>query len=111
VIVMMRALALLVFFPLFQETIPQKNRAPVPDAKALAEAEKLVKDLFKEDYSKKSTADRSALASRLLEQARQVKDDRASQYVLYRERQDLLAQVGDLPRCFSALDEWADAPT
>jgi hypothetical protein len=94
----MKALALLVLLSLQEKT---------PDAPAIAEAEKLVQGLFKEDYAKKAPKDRAFLGKKLLDQARQSKEAPASQYVLYRDAQDFLAQGGDLAGSFDAIDEWA----
>jgi hypothetical protein len=77
-----------------------------PDARAIADAEKQVQSLYKEEYSKKAPKDRAFLGQKLLEQARQSKEAPASQYVLYREAQDNLAQGGELTQSFDAIDEW-----
>lgn len=82
------------------------DRIPAPEESAQKQAEKLVKDLFKEDYAKKTPKDKASLGDKMLEQARQAKDDPPSQYVLFREAQDLLAQAGEADRCFLAIDEW-----
>jgi hypothetical protein len=64
-------------------------RRPVPDAAQQKEAEKVVRDIFREEYAKKAPADRAALAKKLLEQAGGAED--ASKYVLLREARDLAA--------------------
>jgi hypothetical protein len=83
------------------------SQEKAPDATAIAEAEKTVRGLFKEDYAKKAAKDRVHLGQKLLEQARQTKDATASRYVLYREAQDALAQGGALLESLDAIEEWA----
>src|SRR5579862_1184120 len=61
------------------------KRSPIPDAARQHEAEKVVKDLFKEQYGKKTPADRRALGLQLLEQAAKSQDDPSAQWVLLRE--------------------------
>lgn len=77
-----------------------------PDAASLADAEKTIRTLYKDDYAKKTPKDRAFLGQKLLDQARQSKDVPPSQYVLYREAQDALAQAGELTLSFDAIDEW-----
>src|SRR6516165_701383 len=64
---------------------------PVPDASAQAQAEKLVKDLFKEDYAKaaKDPAAGRALAQLLVGQLKDNKNERALYFVMLREIRDL----------------------
>lgn len=83
------------------------KRAPVPDAAKQKEAEKLLKDLFKEQYAKKSVADRQALARALLDQSRKSKDDPVSVWVCCREAQDLAAQTCDVRTLIASIDEAA----
>jgi hypothetical protein len=94
----------------------QDTRAPAPDAAAQKEAEKSIRDVFKDEYAKRSTADKTALAKKLLEQGIQTKDDPASQFVLFRESRDAAAQAGDVETAMQAIDELAarfavDAPS
>jgi hypothetical protein len=53
------------------------KRLPVPDGAKQKDAEKLVRDLFKDQYSKKSAADRKTLCGLLLEQASKNREDLA----------------------------------
>jgi hypothetical protein len=78
-----------------------------PEAPALLDAEKTVRALYKDDYSKKTPKERAFLGQKLLDQARQSKDAPASQFVLYRESQDNFAQGGELTLCLDAIDEWS----
>jgi len=82
-------------------------RPGIPPAAALKESEKLLKDLFKEQYAKKSSADRQALARALLAQAAKTTGDPASSYVLYREAIDAAVQGGDPVVALFAVDEQA----
>jgi hypothetical protein len=71
------------------------RRAPVPDAVKQKDAEKLIRDLFKDQYAKKTAADRRALARILLDQALKSSDDPAAAWVLHREAQDAAIQGFD----------------
>jgi WD40 repeat protein/serine/threonine protein kinase len=84
-------------------------RLPVPDEAKQAEAEKLIKELFKEDYAKRRAADRLALAAKLLQKAVETRDDPAARYVLLRETRDLAATAGDVPTVVMAVEEMARA--
>ncbi|HVR86628.1 MAG TPA: hypothetical protein VMU54_20055, partial [Planctomycetota bacterium] len=80
------------------------KRAAAPDAVKQRDAEKLVKDLFKDQYAKKAPADRLALAQALLDQAAKSADDPAILWVLFREAQDAAVQACDLAVAFKAID-------
>jgi hypothetical protein len=83
------------------------DRAPVPSTEQIAKAEELIRDLFKSDYSKARTADRQALAYKLLQQAKETKDDPSARYVLLREARDIAARVGDATIAMEAAGEIA----
>jgi len=83
---------------------PQK-RGNVPDVPAQREAEKLIRDVFKDDYAKKLPADRISLAKKLLTQGIQTADDPASQFVLLREARDVAGAAGDVDTALKAVDE------
>jgi len=80
------------------------ERAAVPPTADLAKAEALIKDIFKAEYAKTKTADRVALAVKLLEQFDESKDDQAARYVLLRESRDAAAKAGDADMAMRALD-------
>jgi hypothetical protein len=80
-------------------------RLPIPDASKLREAEKLIKELFKEEYARKAPGERQALSKRFLEQAKNARDDAAAAYVLFREAQDVAAQAGYVREATLAADE------
>jgi len=85
----------------FQE--PQKAGPPSPAEQA--EAEKLIKEVFKEDYAKRAPADRLALAKRLLTEGIQTKNDPKSQFILFREARDLASQGGDVQTALAAVNQ------
>ena len=87
----------------------QEPPIPVPEADAQRKAEKLIREVFAEDYSKKDANSRRAFAQKLLRQALDSKDDAASRYVLLREAVDVAAQAGDVTSCLSATDEMGRA--
>src|SRR5437667_417142 len=84
---------------------PQEKKLDIPDDAAVKEAEKTIRSLFKDDYAKRSPADRGALAKNLLKQAMDTKDENAARYVLFRESQDLAARIGEIETAFRAIDE------
>lgn len=79
-------------------------RKPVPEESKQREAEKLIKELFKEQYAKKAPADRRVMARALLEQASKNGDDPPGQWVLLREAQDSAVQGGDLILALQAVE-------
>jgi hypothetical protein len=85
-------------------TVDVSKRTPVPDPAKQKEAEKLIKELFKEQYSKKLASDRKELARVLLNQASRSQDDLAALWVLYREAQDVAAQSGDVRTAIGAIE-------
>lgn len=86
---------------------PPDKRAPVPAADAVAKAEKTVKEIFAEEYKQKGAVARSILAGKLIEQAKEVKDDPATAFVLYREARDLYAEAAALEPAVAAADTLA----
>ena len=60
----------------------QEARLPAPDPAAQKQAEKSVREIFAEDYSRKSPAERKLLAKKLLSVAAETKDDPPVRYVL-----------------------------
>lgn len=97
------ALVLLLLVPVIAEGPAKK--LPAPDAAAQAAAEKLIKSLFKDDYLKKRPADQLALSAKLLDQARETKDDPTARFVLLREARDLAVQAGDVAQALRIVDE------
>ena len=79
--------------------------APVPDASALRDAEKLIHDAFKADYARKTPADLLALAKKLQAEAAKPQKEAAVHYALLVECRDVAAQSGDAPIALAAIEE------
>lgn len=101
-----RPLWLLFLLPLGAEA-QEGPKTPLPSAAEQSEAEKLIKDVFKDDYAKRTPADRQTLARKLLDQGLQSKDDPKSQFVLFREAREMASQAGDVQTAMTAVDEMA----
>ena len=82
---------------------PAANRLPVPEANAIEEAEKVVRDTFKADYTKKKPAEQVVLARKLIKAADEMKDNPPGKFVLYREAADLASRGGDLVTALDAV--------
>lgn len=93
----------LLLTPLAQEG----KKLPVPTAQEQKAAEKLIREIFKDDYSKNSPSDKAALAAKLVRQASETKDDVPARYVLLRDARDLSAQSGDLRTLLLATEDLA----
>lgn len=83
----------------------QESRAPIPEPPARKEAQKLVREVFKEEYARSSPADRLALARKLLQQGVETTNDPAAQYELLQEARSLAADAGDVATSLRAVDE------
>jgi hypothetical protein len=92
-----------------QPEVDVTKRASIPDAAKQKEAEKLLKELFKDQYAKKAPADRKTLAKQLLAQAAKSQDDPAGLWVLCREAQDVAVQAGEAKLALEAIDATARA--
>lgn len=84
--------------------LAQAKPAP-PDAAAQKTAEKLVRDVFKDEFAKKAPADKSALATKLLAQSKEVESDPVQRFVLLREAKDLARDAADWETALAAIDE------
>jgi WD40 repeat protein/tRNA A-37 threonylcarbamoyl transferase component Bud32 len=82
-------------------------KLPEPSADGQAKAEAVIKETFRKDYEKKTAADATALAVRLMEVARSTADKPAERFVLLREARDLAAHAGDAKTAFKAIEELA----
>ncbi|MCX7420398.1 MAG: hypothetical protein NT013_12805 [Planctomycetia bacterium] len=72
------------------------KKVPVPSDEQRDESEKLIKDLFKQDFAKAlRLADKADLAAKLFEQAKTTNDDPAGKYVLLQEASDLAVIAGE----------------
>jgi hypothetical protein len=76
------------------------SRGPEPSAAAQKAAEKQVREIYKAELSKPSTEN----ALKLIEQARQMRDDPAGTFVLLREARDMALLAGALSVSMAAVD-------
>lgn len=83
----------------------QEARRPLPPEPARQTALKSIRDIFKEEYAKKSLDDRRKLARKLLQQAIDTKDDAPSEYVLLQESRSLGAESSDIETALRAVAE------
>jgi hypothetical protein len=81
----------------------------IPELAKQAEAEKLIKEVFKAEYAKTSPPEHAAFAKKLLVQANETREDAAARFVLLRESRDLAAGAGDIKTALRAVDELAKA--
>ncbi|MCY3022651.1 MAG: hypothetical protein NTW87_27035 [Planctomycetota bacterium] len=80
------------------------KRLPAPPAAVLAEPERQIKEVFKDEYQKKAATDRIELAKRLLKLAEESRNDGLTYYVALREARDVAASAGDLGTAMAAAD-------
>ena len=85
-----------------------KQKLPVPDDAAQTQARKAADALFKTEIQQaKTSADKVALAKRLLAQALDQTGDTAGQYVLMLGAKDLAATARDAETAFQVIDQMA----
>jgi hypothetical protein len=81
-------------------------RFPVPEMGAQLEAERAIKQTFKDDFSKASqAAGKLALAAKLIAMAEAPGENPATLYVALREASNLSATAGDAELALRAIDE------
>ena len=83
------------------------RRLPVPDGAEQQEKEKLVRDTFKADYARKTSAEQIALAKKLVEVGQATNDKPVERFVLFREARDLAAGAGDVSTALKAIEALA----
>lgn len=83
----------------------ETKKTAVPDPAAQKDAEKLIREVFKDDYAKRQPAERTLLARKLVTQGIETKDDPVTRFVLLREARDLAVQGGDLDLALRAIEE------
>ncbi len=82
------------------------KKLAVPADEEREQSEKLIKDLFKQDFAKAlRLADKAELAAKLLEQAKTTADDPAGKYVLLQAASDLSVIAGDFELTVKILSE------
>src|SRR6476659_653266 len=69
-------------FAFSDSPLPQdgSKKVAAPDAAAQKDAEKLVREIFKDDYAKRQPADRVSLARKLMAQATETRDDAVTRF-------------------------------
>ncbi|MEI8375788.1 MAG: LamG domain-containing protein [Planctomycetota bacterium] len=103
-------LSIVVFsaLPLLAQEPPKKD--PVPTADAQTEATKLVKEVYGDEWAKaRTSAEKQALAKKLLGKAMDTQDDPASKYVLLRLAKDIATQSRDGQTAFKTIDAMAES--
>ena len=102
-------LALLIMLPPVTLAMqPTDAKSPVPDKAAQQEAREVINELFGSEYEKaKTSAQKLALAQKLLQEAARSKDDSAGYFVLLRVANDVAVQAGDVEVAFRAIEETA----
>ncbi|MCY3020085.1 MAG: hypothetical protein NTW87_13795 [Planctomycetota bacterium] len=103
----MRTACCAMILALSAAVVAGEDTVPPPPASLQKDAEKLIKEVSKEDYAKTKPEDKAALAKKLLKQAEETKDDLAAKYVLWREAGTLAAQGGDMSTALAAVDKMA----
>jgi hypothetical protein len=83
---------------------PSSTRSPVPSVEQLKKAEKLVRDLYKDLYSKQDKRWYLSLASFLLQDGLSTKSDPAVRFFMLRESLNLSGRFGDVEIAFRAMD-------
>jgi hypothetical protein len=87
----------------------QQEPLPVPDEQAQQGALKTIREVFKEEFAKKTPAERLALARKLLQQSADPGTDAASRYVLLREALGIATATPDVDVAKEALGQLASA--
>lgn len=90
---------------LLSSFVQADSRLPVPSPADQKESEKLIREIFKDEYSKKGAADRQAFTRKLLTQARESKEEPVTRYVLLREARSMAADLGDSETALAAAAE------
>jgi hypothetical protein len=85
--------------------VPQQARpkAPVPPAEEQEKVLKLVRDVFKSDYARKTPEGMKALAQKLLTHSREEAKGGTERFVLLKEAQELAARAGDIALAMAAI--------
>lgn len=86
-----------------------KAKHPIPDVVKQAEAEKLVRETYAEDYAllKRKPAEYVTLANKFMHEAGETDDNPTVQYILFREAGEFAARGGDLDLVMTGIDEVA----
>lgn len=82
---------------------PGTQRIPEPDAEAQKQAVKALKDLFKEEYTRKTAAEQLDLARKLLATSADASIDMSTKYACLTEARDLAVAAADAGLALEAL--------
>lgn len=86
-----------------------EKKMPVPAETSQAEALKVATEVYGDEWAKaKTLANKQALATKLLEKAKDTRDDPACQFVLLKLARDIATQAMDGAMAFRALDEMGE---
>jgi hypothetical protein len=87
-----------------------EKKLPVPNAEAQAEATKLIREVYGEEYaSAKSAEQKKTLAKKFIQKASETKDDAAARFVLLKIAKDVATQASDSQIAFQAIDSMAES--
>lgn len=101
------ALAVASLLPCGPRLAADDRKAIPTDAEVMAKIA-AVREAYKADYAKaRTTTEKAALAAKILQQARETKDDPAGRYAMLLEARDLAAKGADAVTAMSAADELA----
>jgi len=78
-----------------------------PGASEQADALKLIRSLYPDEFAAHSANDRRAFARKLLKQGLETQDQPAARYVLLRQAADIASSAGDAPTAMHAIDALA----
>jgi serine/threonine-protein kinase len=80
-------------------------KQPVPEPDRQATAQRLIREIYKDDYERKKPAEIQALADKLLKVGIDTRDDWVVRFVLLSEARDLAIQAGDMDTALAAIDQ------
>ena len=82
------------------------RKNPLPEAGAQAEAAKVAKELYGEEYAAAKTApEKRRLAGKILAKTGEIENDLPGRYVLLRLSRDIATQAGDIDTAFLAVEQ------
>jgi len=83
-----------------------QEKTPVPDAASQAKAQELVRGVYGQEYAAAETsAERLALAKKMLDEAAKTKDDPVGHFILLRIAKDVAVLAGDAETALEAVDQ------
>ena len=86
-----------------------QTKPPVPDAEAQAAAKKAAGELYGKQFQQaKTTAEKAALATEMIEAAMKVQDGSPDQYVLLKIAADVAAGAGDAATALQAVEKMVE---